>query len=230
MVQASRGVVAPASPHLRSEPWIVASMARATLGDKSVVPWEWMVEDYSRIRDKIEAVFPIFQGFNARIKVPGGFRLANPASERVWMTPNGKANFMLFPGLDEDKHQNNPEVLWLSTLRSHDQYNSTIYSNNDRYRGVYNQRDVLFLNDKEIKRRGLAPEDRVDIHTVSSDGIERVVRGFKIVRYNIPDGSCAAYYPETNPLLPLNLHDPLSGTPSAKGIPVVLKPQSSLKN
>jgi molybdopterin-dependent oxidoreductase alpha subunit len=230
MVQASRGVVAPASPHLRSEPWIVASMARATLGDKSVVQWEWLVEDYSRIRDKIEAVFPIFQGFNARIKVPGGFRLANPASERVWMTPNGKANFMLFAGLDEDKHQNNPEVLWLSTLRSHDQYNSTIYSNNDRYRGVYNQRDVLFLNDKEIKRRGLAPEDRVDIQTVSSDGIDRVVHGFKIVRYNIPDGSCAAYYPETNPLLPLNLHDPLSGTPSAKGIPVVLKPRSMPKN
>ena len=164
---------------LRSEPWIVAGMARATLGDKSVVPWEWLVEDYSRIRDKIEAVFPIFQAFNARIKIPGGFRLANAASERIWMTPNGKANFILFPGLDEDKHQDNPEVLWLSTLRSHDQYNSTIYSTSDRYRGVYNQRDVLFLNDKEIKRRGLAPEDRVDIHTMSSDGIERVVQRFQ---------------------------------------------------
>ena len=90
-------------------------MARATLGDKSVVRWEWLVEDYSRIRDKIEAVFPIFQGFNARIKVPGGFRLANAASERIWMT-----DFMLFQGLDEDAHQNNPEVLWLSTIRSHD--------------------------------------------------------------------------------------------------------------
>ena len=227
MVQASRGVVAPASPELRSEPWIVASMARATLGDKSVVPWEWLVEDYSRIREKIEAVFPIFQGFNARIKEPGGFRLANAASERVWMTPSGKANFILFQGLDEDAHQDNPEVLWLSTLRSHDQYNSTIYSNNDRYRGVYNQRDVLFINDKEIKRRGLAAEDRVDIHTVSSDGVERVVRGFKVVPYSIPDGSCAAYYPETNPLLPLTLHDLISGIPSAKGIPVVLKPISN---
>ena len=230
MVQASRGMLTPASPHLRSEPWIVANMARATLGDKSVVPWEWLVEDYSRIRDKIEAVFPIFQGFNARIKIPGGFRLANPASERIWMTPTGRANFIVFPGLDEDLHQNNPDVLWLSTLRSHDQYNSTIYSNNDRYRGIYNQRDVLFLNDKEIKRRGLAPEARVDIHTMSSDGIDRVVHGFKIVAYNIPDGSCAAYYPETNPLLPLNLHDPLSGTPSAKGIPVVLKPNSATRS
>ena len=143
------------------------------------------------------------------------------------MTPTGKANFIVFPGLDEDLHQNNPDVLWLSTLRSHDQYNSTIYSNNDRYRGVYNQRDVLFLNDKEIKRRGLAPEARVDIHTMSSDGIDRVVRGFKIVPYNIPDGSCAAYYPETNPLLPLSLNDPISGTPSAKGIPVMLKHNSA---
>jgi hypothetical protein len=197
---------------------------------ESVVPWEWLVEDYSRIRDKIEAVLPIFQGFNARIKIPGGFRLANPASERIWMTPTGRANFIVFPGLDEDLHQNNPDVLWLSTLRSHDQYNSTIYSNNDRYRGIYNQRDVLFLNDKEIKRRGLAPEARVDIHTMSSDGIDRVVHGFKIVPYNIPDGSCAAYYPETNPLLPLNLHDPISGTPSAKGIPVVLKPNSATRS
>jgi formate dehydrogenase major subunit len=226
MVQASRGVLVPASFHLRSEPWIVAGMAGATLGDKSVVPWQWLIEDYSRIRDKIEAVFPIFQGFNARIKIPGGFHLANPARERYWKTPNGKANFIVFPGLDEDEHQNNPEALWLSTIRSHDQYNSTIYTNNDRYRGVFNQRDVLFLNDKEIKRRGLAPEDRVDIHTLSSDGIERVVRAFKIVRYNIPDGSCAAYYPEANTLLPLHLYDPVSGTPSAKAIPVILKSTS----
>ena len=92
MVQASCGVLVPASPHLRSEPWIVGHMARATLGDKSVVPWEFLVADYSRIRDKIEAVFPIFQAFNERIKVPGGFHLANTARERIWKTPSGKAN------------------------------------------------------------------------------------------------------------------------------------------
>jgi formate dehydrogenase major subunit len=228
MVQASRGVVAPASPHLRSETWIVGQIAHATLGSKSVVPWEWLLEDYSRIRDKIEAVFPMFQGFNARIQVPGGFRLANPASERIWKTPNGKANFLIFPGLDDDPHQNNPKALWLSTLRSHDQYNSTIYSNNDRYRGIYNQRDIIFRNEKEIERQGMNPGDRVDIYTLSSDGVERVVRGFKLVAYNIPDGSCAAYYPETSPLVPLGLYDPLSGTPSAKGVPIVLKP--TIKN
>jgi molybdopterin-dependent oxidoreductase alpha subunit len=227
VVQASRGLLVPASPHLRSEPWIVAQMARATLGAKSAVPWEWLVEDYSRIRDKIEAVFPIFQGYNARIKVPGGFHLANAASQRIWKTPNGKANFIVFPGIEEDEHQNNPDALWLSTIRSHDQYNTTIYSTSDRYRGVFNQRDVVFLNDNEMRRRGLAPEDRVDIQTLSSDGIERVVRGLKIVRYNIPDGSCAAYYPETNSLIPLYSYDPISGTPSAKSVPVLLRRSSA---
>src|SRR5277367_1410744 len=205
IVQASRGMLVPASPHLRSEPWIVAHMARATLGDKSVVSWEWLVGDYSRIRDKIEAVFPIFQGFNARIKVPGGFHLANTARERIWKTPNGRANFIVFPGLDEDEHQDNPDALWLSTIRSHDQYNTTIYTNSDRYRGVFNQRDVLFLNDAEIRKRGLAAGDRVDVLTLSSDDTERMVRGLMVVRYDIPDGSCAAYYPETNPLIPLYL-------------------------
>lgn len=106
----------------------IAHMARATLGDRSVVPWEWLADDYARIRDKIEAVFPIFQGFNARIQVPGGFHLANTARERIWKTPNGRANFIVFPGLDEDEHQDHPEALWLTTIRSHDQYNSTIYT------------------------------------------------------------------------------------------------------
>jgi anaerobic selenocysteine-containing dehydrogenase len=227
IVQASRGVLVPASPHLRSEPWIVAHMARATLGDRSVVPWEWLVEDYSRIRDKIEAVFPIFQGYNARIKRPGGFHLANTARERIWKTPNGKANFIVFPGLAEDQHKSNPDVLWLCTIRSHDQYNTTIYTNSDRYRGVFNQRDVVFLNDAEMRKRGLAAGDRVDIVTLSSDDTERVVRGLMVVRYNIPDGSCAAYYPETNPLIPLYLYDPQSGTPSAKAVPVLLRRSSA---
>jgi anaerobic selenocysteine-containing dehydrogenase len=133
---------------------------------------------------------------------------------------------MVFPGLDEDAHQDNPEALWLTTIRSHDQYNTTIYTNSDRYRGVYNQRDVLFLNANEIKKRGLAAEDRVDIYTLSTDGVERVIRSFKVVAYRMPDGCCAAYYPEANPLLPLYAHDLISGTPSAKAIPVVLKQAS----
>jgi anaerobic selenocysteine-containing dehydrogenase len=223
MVQGSRGVLVPASPHVRSEPWIVAQMARATLGSDSVVEWEWLVADYSRIRAKIEAVFPIFRGYNARVSRPGGFHLTNTARERIWKTPNGKANFIVFPEIDEDKHQSNPDVLWLCTIRSHDQYNTTIYTNSDRYRGIFNQRDVVFLNAAEMEKRGLKSGDRVDIRTLTSDNIERVVRGLAVVRYNIPDGSCAAYYPETNPLIPLHLYDPQSGTPSAKAIPVLLQ-------
>jgi anaerobic selenocysteine-containing dehydrogenase len=165
-------------------------------------------------------VFPIFQGYNARIRVPGGFHLTSTARERIWATPSGKANFLIFDGLGEDPPQNDPEALWLTTVRSHDQYNSTLYSMSDRYRGVYGQRDVVFLNEREMKRRGLAAGDRVDLVTLSTDGVERRVRNFSVVGYSFPDGCCAAYYPETNPLIPLYARDPLSFTPSSKGVPI----------
>jgi molybdopterin-dependent oxidoreductase alpha subunit len=220
MVHASGGRNKPASEHLMSEPAIVAGIARATLGNRSVVDWEALVADYDRIRDAIEDVFPIFQGYNARIRVPGGFHLTSTARERIWMTPSGKANFLLFDGLGEDTCESDPEMLWLSTIRSHDQYNTTLYSMSDRYRGVYGQRDVVFLNEQELKRRGLADGDRVDLVTLSTDGMERSVRNFRVVGYSFPNGCCAAYYPETNPLVPLYAHDPMSFTPSSKGIPV----------
>jgi molybdopterin-dependent oxidoreductase alpha subunit len=220
MVHASAGRNAPASAHLKSEPAIVAGVARATLGARSVVDWDNLVADYDRIRDAIEDVFPIFQGYNARIRVPGGFHLTSTARERIWATPSGKANFLIFDGLGEDPRQNDPEALWLTTVRSHDQYNSTLYSMSDRYRGVYGQRDVVFLNEREMKRRGLTSGDRVDLITLSTDGVERAVRNFSVVGYSFPDGCCAAYYPETNPLIPLYAHDPLSFTPSAKGVPI----------
>jgi molybdopterin-dependent oxidoreductase alpha subunit len=220
MVHASAGRNAPASEHLKSEPAIVAGVARATLGTRSVVDWDNLVADYDRIRDAIEDVFPIFQGYNARIRVPGGFHLTSTARERIWATPSGKANFLIFDGLGEDPRQNDPEALWLTTVRSHDQYNSTLYSMSDRYRGVYGQRDVVFLNEREMKRRGLAAGDRVDLVTLSTDGVERGVRNFSVVGYSFPDGCCAAYYPETNPLIPLYARDPLSFTPSAKGVPI----------
>jgi molybdopterin-dependent oxidoreductase alpha subunit len=220
MVHASAGRNAPASEHLLSEPAIVAGLARATLGDRSVVDWEGLIADYDRIRDAIEDVLPIFQAYNARIRVPGGFHLTSTARERIWATPSGKANFLVFDGLGEDPHADDPAALWLTTMRSHDQYNTTIYSMSDRYRGIYGQRDVVFMNDREIEKRGLTAGDRVDLVTLSTDGIERVVRNFKVVAYAFPDGSCAAYYPEANPLAPLYAHDPMSFTPSFKGIPI----------
>jgi molybdopterin-dependent oxidoreductase alpha subunit len=220
MVHASAGRNKPASEHLLSEPAIVAGMARATLGDRTVVDWDGLVASYDRIRDAIEDVFPIFQGYNARIRVPGGFHLVSTARERIWATPSGKANFLVFDGLGEDLGAENPEALWLSTIRSHDQYNTTLYSMSDRYRGVYGQRDIVFLNKSEIDKRGLIDGDRVDLVTLSTDGVERRVHNFRLVGYSFPDGCCAAYYPETNPLVPLYAHDPLSFTPSSKGIPV----------
>ncbi|WP_454625060.1 FdhF/YdeP family oxidoreductase [Bradyrhizobium cenepequi] len=222
MVHASGGRNKPASEHLLSEPAIIAGIARATLGDRSVVGWETLIADYDRIRDAIEDVFPIFQGYNARIRVPGGFHLTSTARERIWVTPSGKANFLLFEGLGEDTCESDPEMLWLSTIRSHDQYNTTLYSMSDRYRGVYGQRDVVFLNELEMEKRGLADGDRVDLVTLSTDGMERSVQNFRVVGYSFPNGCCAAYYPETNPLVPLYAHDPMSFTPSSKGIPIRL--------
>jgi molybdopterin-dependent oxidoreductase alpha subunit len=222
MVHASAGRNTPASDHLMSEPAIIAGVALATLGDRTLVDWNGLVADYDRIRDAIEAVFPIFQGFNARIRVRGGFHLTSSARERIWATPSGKANFLVFKGVGEDPPEADPDFLWLSTVRSHDQYNSTLYSMSDRYRGVFGQRDVVFLNEYEMRKRGLADGDRVDLITESTDGVERIVRNFRVVGYSFPNGCCAAYYPETNPLVPLYAHDPLSFTPSYKGIPIRL--------
>jgi molybdopterin-dependent oxidoreductase alpha subunit len=223
MVHASAGRNQPASEHLLSEPAIVAGIARETLGRRSAVDWEGFVSNYDRIRDAIEDVFPIFKSYNERIRIPGGFHLVPSARERVWATPSGKAHFLIYDGLGEDSRDDDLGALWLSTIRSHDQYNTTIYSMSDRYRGVYWQRDVVFLNEFELKKRSLQDGDRVDLITQSTDGIERRVRNFRVVNYSFPDGCCAAYYPETNPLVPLYAHDPISFTPSSKAIPIRLE-------
>jgi molybdopterin-dependent oxidoreductase alpha subunit len=222
MVHASAGRNTPASEHLKSEPAIVAGMARATLGEASAVNWEEMIASYDNIRDVIEDVLPAFQGYNARIRVPGGFHLGSSARDRIWKTASGKANLNVFVGVGEDEHEANPDALWLTTLRSHDQYNTTIYSLSDRYRGIFGQRDIVLLNPKEIERRGLKPDQRVDLVSISPDGVERAVRNLKLVSYNLPDRCCGAYYPETNPLLALQGYDPQSFTPAFKAIPVLI--------
>jgi anaerobic selenocysteine-containing dehydrogenase len=154
--------------------------------------------------------------------VPGGFHLTSTARERIWVTASGKANFLVYDGLSEDADPEDTAVLWLTSMRSHDQYNTTIYSLSDRYRGVYGQRDVVFLSAEEIEKRGFKPDERVDLIAVSDDGVERAVRNFRLVPYPFPARSCAAYYPETNPLVPLQAHDPISFTPSYKGVAVRL--------
>ncbi|MGH7024683.1 MAG: FdhF/YdeP family oxidoreductase [Caulobacteraceae bacterium] len=219
-VTASRGVLAPASADLRSEVEIVCRIARATRPD-SKIPWESYIEDYGLIRDKIAQVYPaIYSDFAERIKDPNGFHLDIPPRRRVWPTPNGKANFLLLPGLEVDAPVADPEMLRLATVRSNDQFNTTIYSFDDRYRGVRGDRMVLFMNAEDRAARGLEASARVALETITDDGIHRRVDGLTILDYPMPRGSVAGYFPELNPLLPLDHHDRMSGTPAAKAIPV----------
>lgn len=227
MVHASTGLVEPPGPGLKSEVSIICGMARATLPDSgpgSGIDWDGFEADYNSIRDRIEAVFPaLFADFNARIRVPGGFHLANGPRERVWRTPTGRANFLIHDGLAEDPAVGVPDMLLLATIRSHDQYNTTIYSLNDRYRGVFDGRMVVFMNAADMAQRGIAPDSLVEMESLAERDPRRVVRGFKARPYNIPPGCIAAYYPETNDLLPLSHHDRKSKTPSAKSIPVLVR-------
>jgi molybdopterin-dependent oxidoreductase alpha subunit len=217
MVHASRGGLKPASEHLKSETAIVADMAIATLPNTKV-KWLDYVADYSKVRDAIESVFPAFEDYNARIKKPGGFRLRNAASEREWLTPSKKAQFLVFSGLYEDGPAET--ALTLTTLRSHDQYNTTIYGMNDRYRGITGRRDVVFVNEQDLARRGLSHGDLIDIVLDRPDSAPRALRRVTAVAYNIPQGSVAAYYPEANVLVSLDQHDLKSGTPAYKSIPI----------
>lgn len=218
MVHASAGKLAPASALLRSEPAIVAGIATATLPD-SKVPWLELVADYDSIRDLIERTVPGFEDFNTRVRVPGGFRMPLPPTERKWETPSGKAEFYVFKGLHEDKQVQADDVLRLVTIRSHDQYNTTIYAMDDRYRGVFGRRDVLFMNAADLAARGLEHGDLVDIETIAAG---RQLRFDKLtaIEYEIAPGSVAAYYPEANKLVPLDYIDEDSGTPSYKSVPV----------
>jgi anaerobic selenocysteine-containing dehydrogenase len=190
------------------------------------VGWAELVSDYAKIRDRIEAVFPAFADFNARIKKPGGFRLYVAASEKEWLTPTKKANFLIYPGLDEDPLVPNRDTLTLTTIRSHDQYNTTIYGMNDRYRGITGRRDVVFVNERDLASRGLKHGDLVDISVVPDAGSKlgkRVMRNLTAVAYNIAQGSIATYYPEANVLVALDHYDTKSGTPSYKSTPVLLR-------
>jgi anaerobic selenocysteine-containing dehydrogenase len=219
MVHASSGKLRPASDQLRSEPAILAGMAHAALPN-SKVPWLDLSADYDRIRNGIEAVFPEFKDFNNRIRTPGGFRLPLPPTMRVWKTASGKAEFIPFQGLTEDPEIAAADVLKLTTIRSHDQYNTTIYGLDDRYRGVFGRRDVLFVNEEDLAARKLEHGDLVDVETALSSGNPLRLAGLTAVGYDIARGSVAAYYPEANVLVPLTYYDEQSGTPSYKSVPV----------
>ncbi|UUN26272.1 FdhF/YdeP family oxidoreductase [Streptomyces sp. FIT100] len=221
MVHASRGNLPPASPHLLSEPAIVARMARAVLGPGSATPWEEFEKDYATVRDRIARVVPGFEDFNARIAHPGGFTLPHaPRDERRFPTATGKANFTAAPV----EHPELPEGrLLLQTLRSHDQYNTTIYGLDDRYRGIRGGRRVVLVHPADAGELGLADGSYTDLVSEWTDGVERRARGFRVVHYPTARGCAAAYYPETNVLVPLDATADTSNTPASKSVVVRLE-------
>ena len=231
MVHASNGQLQPLSSQMRSEPWILAGIAAATLGSRPV-DWNWLAADYGRIRDLIADTIPGFKDFNERLKHPGGFYLGNSAGARQWNTPSGRANFRANSLPKDLIHERTratgqlPDLI-LQSMRSHDQYNTTIYGLDDRYRGVKGQRDVLFANEADIIRLGFKPGQKADIVSLWDDGRERRVKGFTLLAFDIPAGQAAAYYPEVNPLVPLESTGDGSHTPTSKFIAIRLEAASA---
>ena len=217
-VHPSWGKVEPVSPNLLSEISIITRLARATLGDKVEVDWAGFEADYDRIRDHIANVCTGCDDYNAKIRREGGFVLPHgPRDSRTFPTDTGKAKFTV----NELQYVECPPCrLLLQTVRAHDQFNTTIYSLNDRYRGVKKGRDVIFVNPLDIAELGLTDGQRVDVHSEYDDGVDRVIRGFRLVSYPTARGCAAAYFPEANPLVPLDATAEVSNTPASKSVVV----------
>jgi molybdopterin-dependent oxidoreductase alpha subunit len=221
MIHGSLGKRGPASPQLKSEIAIVAGIAAATLPPNPKVNWDEWTGDYGLIRDLIERSYPDkFTDFNARLFTPGGFHRGNPVREGKWETESGKAEFTAPETLSALGQPPEAGELTLITLRSNDQFNTTIYGFRDRLRGLEGSRNILLINPEEMEQRGLSEGQVVGLKCVVDDGVERVLHGLKVTAYDLPDSCVAAYYPEANPLIPLSYHDKLSQTPAAKGVPV----------
>ncbi|MFJ3562320.1 FdhF/YdeP family oxidoreductase [Streptomyces diastaticus] len=225
MVHASRGRLEPAGPALLSETAIVCRVARAVLGGKSATPWEEFEGDYALIRDRIARVVPGFEDFNAKVADPAGFALPHaPRDERRFPTPSGKAHFTAAPV----EHPHLPEGrLLLQTLRSHDQYNTTIYGLDDRYRGIRGGRRVVLVHPDDARELGFADGAYADLVGEWKDGVERRAPGFRVVHYPTARGCAAAYYPETNVLVPLDSTADTSNTPASKSVVIRLEPAAS---
>ncbi len=221
VVSKSEGRLRPASPMLKSEVSIVCGLARATLSLNLKVDWDELEADYSVIRDRIEKVIPHFEDFNERVSRAGGFYLYNAVKERRFLTKNGKANFSVH---DLDIEVAGSGRLLLMTIRSHDQYNTTVYGLNDRYRGIRGERRVILMNTKDMLDRGLSLEQVVDVSSHFGDEV-RVVRSFKVVPYEIPQGCAAMYFPEANTLVPLAHTARRSETPASKSIQISVRPR-----
>ncbi|WP_103174239.1 FdhF/YdeP family oxidoreductase [Paracoccus sp. SY] len=220
-IHGSMGRRPPASRYLLSEPAIIAGIAKATLPPNPQVKWDDWVADYGRIRDLIEATYPDqFADFNARMTQPGGFYRGNSARERDWETESGKAELTIPAGLSALGGDPAPDAFTLVTLRSNDQFNTTVYGFSDRLRGLSGDRMIVLISREDMARAGLADGQRIALVSAADDGIPRRVEGLSVVSYDLPRGCIAAYYPETNPLVPLSLYDQASKTPAYKSAPV----------
>lgn len=217
VVQMSKGILTPCSANLKSEPAIIAGIANSTLDN--TINWTGMVSDYDEIRNHIEAVIPGFENYNSRVRKKGGFYLPNGARERNFNTKTGKANFTV-NNLPKNSVSNDRYILM--TIRTHDQFNTTIYGMNDRYRGIYNERRVVLMNSDDMKEAGFQQKEVIDIVSRYDDR-ERIARNFKIVPYNIAKGCLASYFPETNVLVSINEVAKGSNTPVSKFIKVELR-------
>lgn len=228
MINASIGHRKPASPHLKSELAIVAGMAKATLAHDDRLQWDAWTGNYALVRDLIEATYPDeFRDFNKRMFEPGGFYRGNEAHERIWKTETGKAIFTTPGHLNSVGFQDAPGRYRLITLRSNDQFNTTIYGYSDRFRGIEGSRDVLLMNPDDIVIAGLSNGQKVALKTDIDDGVERSLPDLRLVAYQLPRGTIAAYYPEANVLMPITHHDELSKTPASKSIPVRIESQGA---
>ncbi|MDO9637024.1 MAG: FdhF/YdeP family oxidoreductase [Pseudotabrizicola sp.] len=221
-IHGSVGRRTPASPQLLSEPAIVTGLAKATLGTANPkLRWDAWCADYSLIRDEIEKTYPdMFRRFNERMFQAGGFYRGNSARERDWKTENGKAIFTVPDRMTALAEVPGAGVFTLMTLRSNGQFNTTIYDDNDRLRGLKGNRMIVLMSPGDVTRAGLAEGQMVTLVSDHDDGFERRLGGLRIVPYDLPSGCVAAYYPEANPLVPLDLHDKASKTPASKGVPV----------
>lgn len=220
MVHLSVGMKRPASPHLLSEPAIIAGMARAALPGSST-PWEHYVEDYDRIRDTMAKVLDGFEDFNRRVRLPLGFRIRQPARELVFFTPSGRAEFSSAPLPDVVPRDG---MLVLQTMRSHDQWNTTIYSDDDRYRGVKNLRTLVLMNPADMRARDIEPGTLVDITATAKDGSRRTLTGYRALPYDMPRDCAAGYMPEMNALIAANDYSTQSDQPLMKSVRVTIGP------
>lgn len=225
VIQMSKGMLKPVSKNLLSEPIIICKLAKAVLGDKSVVKWDWYMEHYDNIRWDIERTIPGFDHYNDRSRLPGGFYLPNSAREGEFKTVTGKANFNV--ANFEPTHYESDELMMM-TIRSHDQFNTTIYGLDDRYRGVHNERRVIFMNANDIQKFGFKPGDKVDLYNFHG-GKERVARNFIIIEFSIPEGCSATYFPETNVLVPIDSVADKSNTPTSKMVVIKLKEHQTVE-